>query len=347
MADAVSHDQNFKNLFLDYPRQALAFFAPEEAPAPDDEVSILPVRQEQLKERLGDRFRELDAPLLVEWADGRAPIVFALEAESDARRFSPRRLARYCLDLADMFDTDRVVPVVVFLRSGAAPGPLTPGTGRRAYLPFDYLACALGDLPAERWMDSDNVVARVNLPNMRYPAERRVDVYAPPCAGCWSWRRTLSGARSTSTSSTSTRASRTMSARATGSDIPRRATSCKESSSEPAMRASSRDASKCEASSRGPATRASAKAVSKASERSWSGSYGGASARSPPLLRKGCAKRRRPTWRPGRSACSTRERQRRCSLPTPDEPRVARACHPNDAHCRVRGPCHRLGAQHA
>ena len=183
MADAVSHDQNFKNLILDYPRHALAFFAPEEAPAPEDEVSILPVRQEQLKERLGDRFRELDAPLLVEWADGRAPIVFALEAESDARRFSPRRHARYCLDLADMLDTERVVPVVVFLRAGAAPGPLTLGTGRRAYLTFDYLACGLGDMPAERWMDSDNLVARVNLPNMRYPAGRRVDVYASAMRG--------------------------------------------------------------------------------------------------------------------------------------------------------------------
>ena len=31
----------------------------------------------------------------------------------------------------------------------------------------------------------------------------------------------------------------------------------------------------------------------------------------------------------------------------PPQPRVARTCHPNDAHCRVRGPCHRLGAQHA
>jgi len=27
----MSHDQNFKNLILDYPHQALAFFAAEEA----------------------------------------------------------------------------------------------------------------------------------------------------------------------------------------------------------------------------------------------------------------------------------------------------------------------------
>ncbi len=36
MADAVGHDQNFKNLIVDYPRDALAFFAPEEAPAPEE-----------------------------------------------------------------------------------------------------------------------------------------------------------------------------------------------------------------------------------------------------------------------------------------------------------------------
>ena len=70
MADAVSHDHNFKNLIVEYPRQALEFFAPEEAPARDDVASCVPVRQEQLKARLGGRFRELDVPLLVEWADG-------------------------------------------------------------------------------------------------------------------------------------------------------------------------------------------------------------------------------------------------------------------------------------
>ena len=32
----VSHDQNFKNLIIDYPRDARAFFAAEEAPGPDD-----------------------------------------------------------------------------------------------------------------------------------------------------------------------------------------------------------------------------------------------------------------------------------------------------------------------
>ncbi|WP_230874639.1 hypothetical protein [Methylomonas sp. LL1] len=53
------HDQSFKNLILDYPLEALAFFAPVEATEDMAQARIIPIRQEQLKERLGDRFREL------------------------------------------------------------------------------------------------------------------------------------------------------------------------------------------------------------------------------------------------------------------------------------------------
>jgi hypothetical protein len=62
----MTHDQNFQNLILDYPRPALEFFARTETEAIPADARILPVRQEQLKERLGERFRELDTPLLVE-----------------------------------------------------------------------------------------------------------------------------------------------------------------------------------------------------------------------------------------------------------------------------------------
>ena len=105
-------------------------------------------------------------------------MVFALEEESDWRRFSLRRLARYCLDLADMFDTDRVVPVTIFLRAAdRAPASLVLGTERRPYLTFDYVACKLAEMPAERWLGSSNVVARLNLPNMRSAARDLIDVY--------------------------------------------------------------------------------------------------------------------------------------------------------------------------
>ena len=184
MASAVNHDQNFKNLILDYPRAALEFFAAAEAPAPQDAVRVVPVRQEQLQERLGGRWRGLDVPLLVHWEHGgRDAIVFALEEESEGRHFSLHRLAHYCLDLAELLGTDRVVPVSIFLRAGTVPESLVLGTERRNYLSFGYLSCKLSELSADAWLDSDNPVARVNLPNMRSPAARRVEVYARAVRG--------------------------------------------------------------------------------------------------------------------------------------------------------------------
>ncbi len=167
------------------PRDALEFFAPEEAPLPEDEVRFIPARQEQLQERLGEHYRELDTPLLVEWQDGRREaILFVMEEESDWRRFSLRRLAHYCLDLTELFETDRVVPVVIFLRAAAAaPTTLTLGTERQPYLTFDCLACKLKEIPLERWEDSNNLVARINLPNMRRPEHRKVEIYASAIRG--------------------------------------------------------------------------------------------------------------------------------------------------------------------
>jgi len=42
----MSHDQNFKNLILDYPHQALAFFAAEEAANQVSDAEVTSVRQE-------------------------------------------------------------------------------------------------------------------------------------------------------------------------------------------------------------------------------------------------------------------------------------------------------------
>lgn len=172
------HDQNFKNLILDYPVQALQFFAAEEAPDDLPQARIIPFRQEQLKERLGDHFHELDTPLLVEWLDGRREvIVFLLEEETEARRFSIYRLAHYCLDLAELAQTDRVVPIVIFLDRGRHPYKLYLGGERHTYLSFRYIACELKNLPADSYRDSDNIVARLNLPNMRYAKEQKLDIY--------------------------------------------------------------------------------------------------------------------------------------------------------------------------
>ena len=118
-------------------------------------------------------------PLLVEWPDGRREaLLFVLEEESDPRRFSIHRLAHYCLDLAELFGTERVAPVVIFLRPNHCKRELALGGERHTYLHFHYLACNLAEMPYERYRDSDNIVARLNLPNMRYAPEQKVEAYA-------------------------------------------------------------------------------------------------------------------------------------------------------------------------
>jgi hypothetical protein len=172
------HDQNFKNLILDYPREALAFFAQEETDEDLYQARIIPIRQEQLKDRLGDRFRELDVPLLVEWPNGnREAILFVIEEETQGKRFSIHRLAHYCLDLAELMETERVIPVVIFLNSGTQKKNLRLGGDRHSYLEFRYLACDLKGLSADDYKDSSNIIARLNLPNMNYPKQERLEIY--------------------------------------------------------------------------------------------------------------------------------------------------------------------------
>ncbi len=179
MANRISHDQNFKNLILDYPRDALSFFAPNHAPLPDDQVEFTPLRQEQLQQHPGAHYRELDMPLQVDWTDGRRKtLLFAIEEETDPRHFSIHRLAHYCIDLVELNKSDRVVPVVIFLgEAGSAPASLAVGDEYKRFLTFEYLSCKLKDIPYESWQQSDNLVARLNLPNMRYPVDQKKEVF--------------------------------------------------------------------------------------------------------------------------------------------------------------------------
>jgi hypothetical protein len=123
-------------------------------------------------------------PLLVEWPDGRrAALLFVFEEETQPDRFSIHRLAHYCLDLAELYATERVVPVVIFLRPGGFPTRLVLGSETRSYLDFRYIACALKQIPARDHLHSTNLVARLNLPNMAYAPEDKLLIYAQAIRG--------------------------------------------------------------------------------------------------------------------------------------------------------------------
>ena len=63
------YDQNFKNLILDYLRESIQFFVPGEARSMPPGTVFTAIREEQLKERFGDRFLELDVPIKAEFPD--------------------------------------------------------------------------------------------------------------------------------------------------------------------------------------------------------------------------------------------------------------------------------------
>ena len=175
----MSHDQNFKNLILDYPQESLLFFAQAEIKEDIYQAKITPLRQEQLKERLGERFRELDTALLVEWPNGkREAVIFIIEEDTQSSRFSIHRLAHYCLDIAELFKTNRVVPVVIFLNPGNRPESLRLGSDNFIYAEFNYIACDLKRLSAADYKDSQNIVARLNLPNMQFQSQDKIEIYA-------------------------------------------------------------------------------------------------------------------------------------------------------------------------
>jgi len=179
-----THDQNFKNLILDYPVQAIQFFAPQITLPQNDNVRAIPLRQEQLKEKLGDRYRELDTPIMLEWPDSdKKALIFLLEEESIAARFSITRLAHYCLDISELYKTTRLIPVVIFIKGGHYQQVLKLGTDHHTFLHFHYIACDLSTLNASEYLDSDNLVARLNLPLMCYNESQKVATYAQAIKG--------------------------------------------------------------------------------------------------------------------------------------------------------------------
>lgn len=75
--------------------------------------------------------------------------------------------------------TDHIVPVVIFLHG--SPGlrfELKLRTENDTYLQFKYIACVLSELSTEAYMESSNIVARLNLVTMRHAQGERLKVYA-------------------------------------------------------------------------------------------------------------------------------------------------------------------------
>ena len=85
--------------------------------------------------------------------------------------------------LSELYKINRVVPVVIFLYSNNCPRQFELFGDEQTYLSFQYLSCVFADLAYEHYRESQNIVARINLPNMSYEPDQRVDVYADSLKG--------------------------------------------------------------------------------------------------------------------------------------------------------------------
>ena len=182
----ISHDQNFKNLILDFPREALAFFLPQERIPLDDSVVVRPIRQEASKLRFWHRNLIMDTPLRVEWPDGeRGPLIVLLEEDTVTSRFDPLRLNEYLARLMRQEKTQRVVVVVIFLRRGKIERALVAAGGHTQTLKFTWVPCELAGMQAADFAESLNIVARLVSVCMQYPSDRasRVRVYGQAVQG--------------------------------------------------------------------------------------------------------------------------------------------------------------------
>src|SRR5699024_11714555 len=128
------------------------------------------LKQEQRKEKLSSSFTELDVPMLLEWPDSKekAAVVLTIEPEASPYKFNIIRLARYCLGLAEEYQTDQVYPVVVFLRRGRFRKELTLGNEANSILNFKFLYRLLAQLDFYDWNFISNCDARMTMPHHQY-----------------------------------------------------------------------------------------------------------------------------------------------------------------------------------
>jgi len=101
------------------------------------------VRQEQLQERLGERFRELDVPLLVEWPDGSSSIWISSTSMRRWTRMNASSTAGGTRFAERFMEKGREEGLEQGLKKGIRQG--------EAQMLLRQLSLRFGDLPQSAW----------------------------------------------------------------------------------------------------------------------------------------------------------------------------------------------------
>lgn len=173
----IPHDQNFKNVFLDFPVASLEWILPETIQTFGPVVKYDFSRQETKKDRLSDPHLALDMPILYTFQNNRRLLLWLMEFQEDKAKFSIHKLLRYTADKMSAHPDALVVPTVIFSDrrqwTTDVARCLDARLNGRVLLHFEYVLLKLYDFWARDFFDTRNPVVKILLPKMRYePAER-------------------------------------------------------------------------------------------------------------------------------------------------------------------------------
>jgi hypothetical protein len=183
-----SHDHNFKNLFADFPKEALEWILPEATKKLGAILKIEFIRQEPKKRRLSDAHLSLDMPILFSFEKGQI-LLWLVEFQEDKNRFSIYKLMRYVTDSAEAYPHALVIPTVLFTDRRKwrkdVMRELKFRFGGRTFLHFEYAFVKLFDLNAKDYYHYDNPILKILLPKMNYDQEERGEVIRQALIGLY------------------------------------------------------------------------------------------------------------------------------------------------------------------
>jgi len=174
-----SHDHNFKNLFMDFPKDALRFCLPEAIEKLGNIKRIEFDRQEPKKHHLKDPHMVLDLPVIFHF-EHESVVLWLVEFQEDKDKFSIYKLIKYTSDKMEAYPDYKVVPTVLFTDRKSWTKDVKRSIETRLFdrllLHFEYVFIKLYDYKARDYFNVQNPLVKILLPKMSYDKEDRWEV---------------------------------------------------------------------------------------------------------------------------------------------------------------------------
>ena len=174
-----SHDHNFKNLFMDFPKEALEFFLPEVLKKMGQIKHIEFDRQEPKKHHLKEPHVSLDFPIIFHF-EQESIVLWLVEFQEDKSKFSIYKLLKYTADKMEAYPDYTIVPTVLFTDKKKwrknVQTSIESKLFDRMFVHFEYVFIKLYEYNARDYFHVQNPLVKILLPKMCYTSGERWEV---------------------------------------------------------------------------------------------------------------------------------------------------------------------------